>query len=66
MARNAAWALALARTPNPSDYDWETAHADAQTYLIERAAALGVFDDEDACVAESCLGLGVWGLGFRV
>ena len=35
------WALALARAPNPSAYDWQTAHADAQTYLIERAAALG-------------------------
>ena len=35
------WALALARCSNPSDYDWETAHADAQTYLIERAATLG-------------------------
>ena len=36
------WALALARCSNPSDYDWPTAHADAQRYLIERAAALGV------------------------
>ena len=35
------WALALARCSNPSDYDWETAHGDAQGYLLERAAALG-------------------------
>ena len=26
---------------NPSDCDWPTAHADAQRYLMERAAALG-------------------------
>ena len=35
------WALALARTPNPSDYDWRAAHGDAQRYLMERAATLG-------------------------
>ena len=35
------WALALARAANPSDYDWRAAHADAQRYLLERAAALG-------------------------
>ena len=36
------WALALARAPNPSDYDWPTAHGDAQRYLLARAAALGI------------------------
>ena len=36
------WALALARAQNPAAYDWETAHGDAQRYLLERAAALGV------------------------
>jgi len=35
------WALALARCSNPSDYDWPTAHGDAQRYLLERAVALG-------------------------
>ena len=34
------WALALARAQNPAAYDWETAHGDAQRYLLERAAAL--------------------------
>ena len=35
------WALALARSLGTPAYDWETAHADAQRYLLERAAALG-------------------------
>ena len=35
------WALALARSLGTPDYDWETAHGDAQRYLLERAAALG-------------------------
>ena len=35
------WALALARSLGTPDYDWPTAHADAQRYLLERAAALG-------------------------
>ena len=43
------WALALARSLGTPDYDWETAHADAQRYLLERAAALGV--EQHVCVA---------------
>ena len=34
------WALALARSLGTPDYDWPTAHGDAQGYLLERAAAL--------------------------
>jgi D-amino-acid dehydrogenase len=36
------WALALARSLGTPDYDWRAAHGDAQRYLLERAAALGV------------------------
>ena len=36
------WALALARSLGTPAYDWPTAHADAQRYLIERAAALSI------------------------
>ena len=36
------WALALARSLGTPDYDWPTAHADAQGYLLERAAACAV------------------------
>jgi len=35
------WALTLARSLGTPDYDWPTAHADAQRYLLERAGALG-------------------------
>ena len=36
------WALALARSLGTPDYAWPTAHADAQGYLLARAAAIGI------------------------